>query len=82
MPTHDSSQDPRLTSQTSYFIKESEPLVILASDWSGYASVGERIEQVHETVENAKAALHDLHAPIRAKQAEFEQLLNEWKDQD
>ena len=42
--------------------------------------MGERIEQIHETADEAKAALYELQAPLRAEQEYFDRVLEEWED--
>lgn len=69
--------DPRLTSNTNYFIYVEDPATIRAEDWRGNAYGGERIEQEFDTPEQAQRRLEELEAPAKALAEEWIRLIAE-----
>lgn len=74
--------DPRLTSNTNYFIYDRQPLTVMAEDWNGNSYGGERVERTCETEEEAANLLHQLQAPARAEAKEWARLLKEYQERD
>lgn len=80
MPNNDSSQDPRLQSESTYFISDDSPCIIRAEDWQGERLAGERIECVCGTEEEARAKLYELDEPARREALEWMERIKEYEE--
>lgn len=74
--------DPRLTSNTNYFIYDREPKTIYAEDWNGNSYGGKRIERECATAEEAAALLHELQAPARQEAEEWAKAWETYRQSD
>lgn len=81
MSNYDSSQDPRLQSASTYFINDDAPCIVRAEDWHGEKLVGQRVECVCETEEEAKAKLYILDEPMRREALEWMERLKEYNQE-